>query len=572
MLDYRTFQSAGKLSTHIIPGAYSRIDSIKGAGGLASANNGAVMGSSTGGEPNVLYQFNTVAEAVSTLRSGPLMDGVRLAFAPGGDNNPQRVFAMRVDSAVQSSVNLVDGSANDMIKISSRDYGVYTNQIRVAMAAGTNSGKKVTISFQSEDAEVMDDIVRNSMSILYTAACTLTIVNNSGANTLVSSAGGLSIDLSDYSTIGALATYINAQTGFTCSAIAGQEDASPLELDSISAISIATEYNVASTMEAIIDTINSTSARVYAEAVNAANSRAIPENLAETYMTSGSNGSYTATQWTASLTAMESENIQFISTPDSDSSVHAAIKTHCEMMSAVTGKKERQFLVGAPTVTGTVATDISSATAAAIALNSKYGMYVFNGGTAYNSAGVLTEYSPSYAACMLMGITMATAINEPLTFKEVGFISLDYKLSESQTETLLKNGVAVINYGTNGVPRVVRQFNTYQTNDLKYNEFSVVTEMLYASRDLREYLEDSFVGKPGVAITDGVLKGAVQSRLARYEDLGIFIRDPSTGVSWWNVTVSLSSDTVYVDYDANITMPVNFIFVTNHFHELVASV
>ena len=62
-LDYRTFQSAGKISSHIIPGAYSRVDSIKGAGGLASSNNGVVMGQSTGGEPNVLYQFNTVAEA-----------------------------------------------------------------------------------------------------------------------------------------------------------------------------------------------------------------------------------------------------------------------------------------------------------------------------------------------------------------------------------------------------------------------------------------------------------------------------------------------------------------------------
>ena len=69
-LNYRTFQSAGQISSHIIPGAYSRIDSVKGAAGLASANNGVVMGQCTGGKPNTLLQFNTIAEAVATLRGG----------------------------------------------------------------------------------------------------------------------------------------------------------------------------------------------------------------------------------------------------------------------------------------------------------------------------------------------------------------------------------------------------------------------------------------------------------------------------------------------------------------------
>lgn len=574
-LDYRTFQSAGKLSTHIIPGGYSRIDSIKGAGGLASSNNGVVMGQSTGGEPNVLYQFNTIAEAVATLISGPLMEAVRLAFSPGGGVNPQRLYALKVNTAVQSSMSLIDGSTNDMIDIISRDYGVYNNQIRGLMETGTNYGKKVTLSFQSETPEVFDDIRRQSLSIQYTtAACTLTIVNNSGANTLVSSVGGLNLDLSaGYTTIGELATYINNQTGFTCVATAGQEDASPLKLDSISAIDIYTaSVTIESTMEAIIDTITAKASRVYAEASNGANNRVIPENISETYFTSGSDGSYTATEWTASLVVAESENIQFISTPDTDAAVHAAIKTHCALMSAVTGRKERQFCLGAPVVTGTVATDIASAVSAAIALNSKFGLYAFNGGKAYNSLGVLTDYPASYGGCMLMGQKCALAINEPLTFKELGFISLDYKLSESQTETLLKNGVAAINYASTGVPHLVRQFNTYQTNDLKYNEFSVVTEMLFASRDLREFLEAKFVGRPGVAITDGVLSGATESRLATYEELGIFIKDPLTGLSFWNVQVSISGDVVYVDYDANITLPINFMFTTSHFHELIASI
>ncbi len=571
-LNFRTFQSAGQISSHIIPGAYSRIDSVKGAAGLASANNGVVMGQSTGGEPTTLLQFNTIAEAVGTLRSGPLMEAVRLAFNPGGGLNPQRVFAVRVNPATQASVNLVDGSANDMIMLTSRDYGLYVNQIKVTLEAGTNYGKKVTVEFQSDPAETFDDIRRQSFTIEYTGgACTMTIVNNSGTQTLTTSAGGLSITLGDYNTVGELVAYINSQTDFTCSAVAGQENASPLKLDAVSAQDInSASYTAESTFQAIIDTINAGSARISAAAANAANDRVIPENLAATFLTGGTEGTYDATAWSNALTMLEAEDIQFISTPDSDSAAHASIKTHCEQMSAVTGRRERQFLVGAPYKTGQMSTEITSAISAAQTLNSKNGMYVFNGGTQRDVNGVIQNYGGSYAACMLMGAKCALAINQPLTFKELNFIELEWKLSDTNLENLLKNGVAAINYNVNGIPHLVRQFNTYQTNDLKFNEFSVVTEMYFASRDLREALEQQFIGQPGTSVTGGVLKGAVQARLAIYEDLGLFIKDPVSGVAWWNVQITLNADQVFVDYDAYVTLPVNFQFVTNHFHELVA--
>lgn len=570
-LDYRTFQSAGKISSHIIPGAYSRIDSVKGAGGLASANNGVIMGKSVGGgKPATLLQFNTVAEAVSALQGGELMDAVRLAFDPGADVNPQRVFAMRVNTAVQGGKNLVSG-ANPMIALKSRDYGAYTNQIKVTVEAGTTLGKKVTFGFKQEPNEVLDDLYRALFTIAYAGACTMTIVNHSGAKTLVTSAGGISINLSDYQTIGDLASYINSVASFTCAAVAGSEDRSPLELDGVSAQSIATTYTAQGTMQAIIDGINAGASRVEATAANAAVSRAIPDNLAVSFFTAGSDGSYTGTEWAAALLALEAEDVQIIGTPSTDPAVHAVIKTHCATMSAVTGRKERQFILGAPAKTGVVATDISSATAAAITLNSKNGMYVFNGGKQRDVFGVVQDYPASYAACMLVGMKTGLAINQPLTFKELNFISLDYKLSDSQMETLLKNGVAALNYAPNGQPRLVRQFNTYQTNDLKFNEFSVVTEMYFISRDLRVFLENRFIGQPGTSITGGVLRGAVESRLALYEELGILIRHPTEQRAWWNVQISISGDTVYIDFDAYITMPVNFQFITQHFHEMVAS-
>jgi len=574
-LNYRTFQSAGQISSHIIPGAYSRIDSVKGAAGLASANNGVVMGQCTGGQPATLLQFNTIAEAVDALRGGPLMEAVRLAFSPGGGLSPQRIFAMRVNAATQAALALV-ASAVTKINLASRDYGLYTNQIKVTVATSTDTfGKKVTIEFQSDPVEEFDNIWKKSFSIENTGgASSMTIVNTSAAQTLDTDVTNpLSIDLNDYGTIGELATYINAQTGYTCFAIAGSENDSPLELDGVTAADInAAAVEAESSMYAMLDVINAQSARVSAAAGNLATNVEIVDNSVAEFLVGAVEGDYDTTQWTAALLQMEAENVQFISTPDPLAAVHAPIKTHCEAMSAVTGRKERQFLVGAPWKTGVLATDIAAAVTAAQTLNSKAGLYAFNGGTRRDVNGVIQNYSGSYAACMLMGMKCTLAINQPLTFKELDFIELEYKLTDSNLEALLQEGVAAINYAPTGRPRLVRQFNTYQTNDLKWNEFSVVTEMFFASRDLRESLELQFVGQPGTAVTGGVLKGAVEARLAIYQDLGIFIKNPADGLSWWGVQITLNADQVFIDYDAYVTLPVNFNFITNHFHELVASV
>lgn len=581
-LNPRTFQSAGQISSHLIPGAYSRIDSVQGAAGLASASNGVVMGQCTGGKPTALLQFNTLTEAVATLRSGPLMEAVRLTFNPGGGLNPQRVFAMRVNNATQGTLQLQAGTS-DMILVKSRDWGLYTNQIKVAVSNGSAEGKKVTVEFQSGTAEVFDDILRSSLTIQRsgTDAATCTVVNNAGTQTLTTKIGtgttnaaNLNIDLSAYPTIGELAAHINSQDGYTAAAVSGQENASSLHLDSVSNVDIKAPNTgtLQSSMQAMIDAINGGSVRISAEASNGTKSRKVVDNTNAAFLTGASEGAYTTTQWTEALKALEAENIQFVATPDGTSPVHAAIKTHCESMSSVTGRRERQFLVGAAEKTKVMSSEMDAAIAAAKELNSKNGMYVFNGGTQRDVNGALKKYGASYAACMLMGQKMALAVNQPLTFKQLNFIELEWKLSDTNLEKLLKNGVAAVNYSATGQPHLVRQFNTYQTNDIKFNEFSAVTGMFFASRDLRQSLERQFTGQPGTALTEGVLKGAVEARLQVYEELGIFIKNPATKQAWFNVQIVLKADQVFVDYDAYLTLPVNFMFVTNHFHELVANV
>ena len=61
------------------------------------------------------------------------------------------------------------------------------------------------------------------------------------------------------------------------------------------------------------------------------------------------------------------------------------------------------------------------------------------------------------------------------------------------------------------------------------------------------------------------------SRLKQYDAAGIFTQNDA-GISFWNVTAVLNGDTITIDYDAYITLPVNFVFMTQHFHDLVQAV
>ena len=565
-ISFRNFQSGGVLSSHIVPGAYSHFTTTQGSSGSVRANVGVIMGQSSQGLPATLLQFNSVSDAESALGSGELFDAVRMAFNPSPDYTPQSIYAMRVNSATQSTLALKNGTAQTMITLTSSDYGLVTQQVNLTIAAGTTVGQKLTFGFKT-NSQVFDNVYRSSITITH-ASATAAVTLNSTTHTLVLSGGPVTIDLSLYSTLSQLAAYINTITGYSAVVTAGQASASSLLLDSITATSLVGGLVLTSNMQAIIDVINNTCLYATAVAANGVNNRgAIAATLATTYFASGTDGTYTATEWTAALLALESENVNFISTPNVSSSVWAAISSHVTTMCSPTKKKERQFIVG-----NDWGTSDSQRVTDATTLNNQYGMYVTQGFKQYDVNGIVQQYGAGYAGCLLMGMACASAINMPLTSKTLNVISLEAKLSQTRMENLLTNGCCVLNYDANGIPKVVRQLNSYQTDNLILNEWSSVREINFVSLDLRNYLQSLYIGQPGSSFSGtGVVTGAVISRLKQYEAAGIFTQNDA-GISFWNVAAVLNGDTITIDYDAYITLPVNFVFMTQHFHDLVQAV
>lgn len=554
------FQSGGQASSHYIPGAYSRIDFTKSAGGLSSINNAVIAGDARGGVPNTLLTFSSLSEAKAALRSGPLLDAIMHAFKPGPDYVPQRISAWRVNPGLQSGY-AIKKTADTLINLKAWDNGLHTNQVKIKVEAGTNAGKKVTIAFMSETPWVADDLYRASLIIQYTGvetACALSINDTTLTTVTTAHSQELVITFSSFPTIQDLVNYINDQAGYVCtvSSLNPTKDLSN-QLDWQTSVAIkAAPVTLTSSLQAMIDALVTCpwiDTAVYNVTVSG---RAVPDNVASwAYFTGGTDGAYTSSEWAASLTLLEKEDIQFVGSSSEDAAIHALIKTHCESMNSVTGKNERQFILG-----GASGETVAQFITRCQNLNSWAGSLVYPEFQDWDRDSThVIWWSPAYYAAKLIGMVTCVAIPEPLTNKQVSVLGFK-AISTTDIEKCIKNGGAVGRKTPTGLFVTTRMLTTYQGNELQKCEFSMVREALFINRDLRNAVEATFIGR---AMTNGLLTdvdSTVNLKLNQYASLGLFNGDPM----YWGYKRRVNGDQIIIEFNCYLTPPTNFIFITSH--------
>jgi len=558
-----TFQSGGLLSQHRLPGAYSRLDFIKGTGGLVSAANAVIMGDSRGGEPNKLLWFTGPADAENVLRDGDLLDAIRHAFRPGGGLTPQAIAAWRVNAGTRAVREFTEAGAGNQIDVTAWDYGLHTNQLKIKLET---TATKLTIQFQNNTAEITEGIGKDSLSITCTdgtvTTATVTISKTSLITTIVDgSAVSLSCLFSAFPTIEDLVNYINDQEHYTCLLTTLVKTDPSSELDSLSATDIKGVVVVAtSDLQAIIDVLNDSPWIDTAAFDTASSIRILPDDdTGWVYLSGAVDGTYDATAWGVSLTLLEQEDIQLIGTSDDVAATHALIATHCAAMCAVAGKAERQFIVG-----GAAGEAVSAAVTRAENLTSEYGMLAYPGFKHYDFDDItsIITYKPSYYAAKLIGANVALSLNEPATFKDVDVLEWEKVLTIPEAEQLIKAGVCPGIKHKTGRLLTGRTVTTYQGTDLQRCEFSMMREALFVSRDLRTAVEESFIGRAMSNNLLGKVDAVAYGKLSQYNDMGLFTGDPP----YWGYKKTINGDQIEIEYDCYLTPPTNFIFITSHMH------
>lgn len=556
-IDAAVFESAGKRSEHLIPGTYSRSNNVSSSGGISSGNV-VVLGNSTGGKPNTLLKFSTLAEAKDVLVSGELLNGVAHAFTPSANSKPSSVYAMRVNEGTRSECILKNGDT-DVLKLKSWDYGVHTNQLKILVDDGTDEGtKKVSVVFRDSKIEY-DNILKNSFSILYTGEGTSPKVTITPTELTVSATSEDQeidkevISFDDFETIESLVARINDTESYIATLIDSDVNSKTADLDSVSGVDITEDTVFTSTLKLMIDKLESCAYIDHVELL--ASSRILPESgYIYQYFTGGTAGNSNTSDWVKTLGLLEKENVQIIATTSTNETVQNLIASHCAEMSTTENRMERTCFIG-----GELGISDDDACTKAKGYNSKYVSFVADGIKAVNPlTGVVETLAGSYLACKLAGLESSLSVSEPITNKDVDVLGFYETRKKSSIEKLIANGVLCVNVTQDNRFAVIRAVTTYQSNDLMSCERSMVREDLFMNRDLRNRFASSAgsVGEIGQDEIASVLKGAAKE-WARANYIV-----PKGADNVWDISVRTEGDKVYLTYSRYLAAPRNFVFIT----------
>lgn len=530
---------------------------------LGVGNAVALIGRSTSGKPKTALRLSSPSDAVAKLGSGELLDAVLAAFAPSAETDgPGEVIALRVNPATQATGTIMAAGAVPVINLTSENYGLDQNQIKYKFESGSIEGLRVTtqkgLAYFSKD-----NVFRKAFSVIYSGAQATATMTITGTSLVLAAPAGTTvatIDLSVYKTVQDVVDRINTVASFTAVVLDGNYAAPALNgLDYATAVSVKTLYTARADLQAIVDYLNSSS-ESYVTATRVAAVGVLPAISAFTFLTGGSDGTVSNSDWSDGFTAMQSVDAQWISPVSSDPAIHAMADAHCAFMASV-GKKERRAVCGTPLAT----TDVAAATLAK-AINSDRTSLVHLGHYNYDAMGALVLYPPYITAALLAGMFAAVSPGTPLTNKSIKVRGLERDLrNPTDTDVLLNAGVLPLENTAQGF-KVVQSVSTWLTNT-NYNrvEQSCGAALDYVARSVREALDVLRGAKAGplvlsraVSIADSTLR-----ELARSEPQGpgvIVGNDASP--AYRNITASLAGDVLRVQFECSPVIPTNYVLAT----------
>jgi len=423
--------------------------------------------------------------------------------------------------------------------------------------------------------------------------CTLTISSTQLTTVAVGGPSSLSIDLADYSTLNDLASFIDSQASYSCSIPSGINGGlSPSVLDRVSAVGIASgaakpgrvKADSYSVEQFIVQSSQLTE-------LEPSSSKGLPDVLSKTFLSGGALGASASSDFSAGFTAMESERINMLiplisqdasddivedaSITDAGSSydiesVQVAALNHAKKMGNTQNRSERQVYVG---YRGT----FEECKAQSLSLNSELVSLALQDVQVVDNSGELIFKQPHILACLVAGMQAGAEIGEPATFKYINAFGIQHLKKQGVTPSSLElfdpakqfnqaidNGLLIVEKPSSGGIRVVVHNSTYSKDDnFVYNRPSVLGAAFYVAFDLRDYLENIFIGTKARTGSAESIANAVKSRMTGYLREDIIVGDDTNdGLGYKALTVTLIGNTAYVDVTITPVQGIDFILAT----------
>lgn len=408
---------------------------------------------------------------------------------------------------------------------------------------------------------------------------TLSIASNTLTTTVSGGAGAnLSVDLSQFTTVTDLATFINAQTGYSAQASTFGAQMNPKDLDKVTAIGICVSGSglkagrIKRSLKNFKDAVATSSAVEF----TATDVDGLPAPMTSAiFLSGGTKGSTNGAAIVDALAKLEGIATNFVvplfsrdatgdiadaltesgSTYTIDA-VNASVKSHVLKMSTAKLKRHRVAMLSFKG-----AYNDAEAKSAGLA---NYRCYItFQDVDQVNSVGEVKTFQPWYAATIAAGM-QAAGFYKSFTNKLANVISYRDPSgfdsgSPGDIERALLAGLLVLQSATAGTKWVSDQSTYGIDSNFVYNSLQAVYAADVVSLDLAESYQTQFVGKSLADVTRADGLAFLAQKMQIYRQIKLIASSDDAPLGYKNEDVQINGPVMSVQVEIKLATTIFFI-------------
>jgi len=501
--------------------------------------------------------------------------------------------------ALPAGVTATEGTAADSLTLTydadaaanSKGSGKSIELIEDSILAALGHSEGLVVS--SAEPEVQVDIVRQDTGInesfLAEAQVALRIgyegttgtidITDSSLTTTVTGGSGtnLNINLSEYPLMSDLAEFINSQTGYTCVATPGASQTSPVSLDDVTGVGIASSdagilpgrikistlrFEQAIGQSAVLDFILTAD-------------EGLPEVASSQFLTGGQRGGTLAADFVTAYTDLEGIDVNFViplisrdasadildGLTDSSSTytiaaVNALTKSHVLKMSTAKLKKHR-------TAFCSFDGSYSDAVAQAGSLANQRVSLCMQRTSQVNAVGAVVNFQPWHTACIAAGM-QAAGFYRSITNKFANVISFSDPSgfdsgSPGDIESALDAGLLFLEKAVVGNKWVSDQTTYGIDTNFVYNSVQAMYASDLVSLDLADSFQTAFVGQSLADVDASTALSFLASKMDAFKKQKLIAASDDAPLGFKNARVRINGPIMEVGVEIKLATAILFI-------------
>lgn len=568
-------EAAPEITGTAVPGFGAALDAaeftLRLSGGAES-----VVTLGTGGHANIadlVTELDGLLPAGISAEVGVAADTVKLIVDADASANTR---------GYGKTLELIDSTPGDLAKLGHSE-GLISSAAEPEVQLDINRVDTNTNESFLAEAEV-------ALTIGYEGTTgTITITDTTLSTTVTGGAGAnLSLTLSEYSTLAALASYLNSQTGYSAVVVAKASQALPSALDNVTAAGIC------STEAGLLPGRIKRSAERFANAAGQSNvldfaataSAGLPDEMAsEAFLSGGARGATLAANVVSAISDLETVNVNFVvplfsrdasadiadGLTDSSSTytidaVNALAKSHVLKMSTSKVKRHRSAILSywndsfsdAQTRSGQLAHPRVS-----LAMQKS---------SQVNSEGLVTSYQPWHTAAIAAGMQTA-GFYRSITNKFANVISFTDPSgfdsgSHGDIETALDSGLLFLEKTLVGNKWVADQTTYGQDTNFVYNSIQAMYAGDLVALDLTDSFQNAFVGQSLADVDASTALSFLASKMDSYKKQKLIAASSDAPLGFKNAKVRISGPIMELKVEIKLATAILFIPINLEFSEV----